>query len=89
MLIHTVKGAIKRVIKKALFHQSTCMNSLTIAGPLLIFTISIMPKVQFPFAGSTGCHLLLMVVAVESNRLQFKGLYSTQLHHGHTFLDIM
>lgn len=45
MLIHTVKGAIKRVIKKALFHQSTWMKSLTIAGPLLIFTVSIMPEV--------------------------------------------
>lgn len=45
MLIHTVKGAIKRVIKKALFHHSTCVNSVTIAGPLLIFTISIMLEV--------------------------------------------
>lgn len=48
MLIHTVKGAIKRVIKKALFHQSTCVNGLTIADPLLIFTISILLK-DFPF----------------------------------------
>lgn len=45
MLIHTVKGAIKRVIKKALFHQPTCASGLTVAGPLLISTISIMPRV--------------------------------------------
>lgn len=44
MLIQSVKWAIKRVIKKALFHQSTCLNSPTISGSLLIFTLSIMPK---------------------------------------------
>lgn len=44
MLIRTVKGAIKRVIKKALFHQSTCLNALSAAGSLLIFTLFIMPE---------------------------------------------
>lgn len=50
MLIQSVKGAIKRVIKKALFNQSTCNDTRTDAARVLVFPGLI------PNPSSPGCY---------------------------------